>query len=571
MLQATQMELNASRFTLHALPHNLVLDLGSFSTGRRPHLNMAFLNRLIALGLVFWWTTVSTHQINLDASFSVPVSFGVPLTTEQVVSELGPQLSKGSRIIGPEDHQWDKIAKIYDPYFQPLFFMAVRPGDKNDVSKIIQYANHYDIPFLAVGRKHGMTVSMSKFEGIQIDMSLLNDIIINPREGTATFQGGVYAKEVIETLWEQGYVTATGSTSCVGLMGPALGGGRGRLEGFYGLISDNFVELNVVLANGTEVIVSQASHPDLFWAMKGAGHNFGVVTSLTSKIYRRPAETFYYKIYTWTQDKLEILFDELNKLHNNGSHAKEMVFNMGVYTLDPHISKDEAVIVWSFIYAGPQDEAQVLLTPFDLLGPVSTQDGNVPYTEIANVCGMGEDSWLCDYGLVHMHYSAGTQIWDVAAQREIYILFNRNVLERPEFSRSAVVMEDYSHAGVIAIDPKTSSYPWRDRSLLNFITVTYSPNSTLDAFARKWARQTRDIWNAAQPDLLPSTYVNYAHGDESEESMYGYEPWRLQKLRSLKALYDPNGRFSYYNPILPASSQLLEDSRSQEQVVISAL
>lgn len=85
--------------------------------------------------------------------------------------------------------------------------------------------------------------------------------------------------------------------------------------------------------------------------------------------------------------------------------------------------------------------------------------------------------------------------------------------------------------------------------------MTYTPNSTLDEFARDWARQTRDLWNQGQPDLQPSTYVNYAHGDESLESIYGYETWRLEKLRLLKAKYDPEGRFNYYNPITPAAEQ----------------
>ncbi|RYC63464.1 hypothetical protein CHU98_g2746 [Xylaria longipes] len=220
------------------------------------------------------------------------------------------------------------------------------------------------------------------------------------------------------------------------------------------------------------------SHASLFWAMKGAGHNFGIV-----------------------------------------------------------------VIWWSFIYAGSPEDAQVLLA-------ILTEDGNVPYPKIPDVSGMGEDSWLCERGLVHMHYSAGLQVWNVTSQRRIYELFNKNILEQPVFNRAAVIMEDYSHDGVIAIDPATSSYPWRDRSLLSFITVTYSPNSTLDEFAKGWARQTRDIWNEGQPSLQPSTYVNYAHGDESIESMYGYEPWRLDKLSSLKATYDPAGHFSHYNPII---------------------
>lgn len=121
------------------------------------------------------------------------------------------------------------------------------------------------------------------------------------------------------------------------------------------------------------------------------------------------------------------------------------------------------------MYAGPEGEAQALLAPFDNIEPISVEAGQVPFTEVADVCGMGEDSWLCDYGLVHMHYSAGLRVWNITAQRQIYNLFNQKLAERPQvFSRSAVVMEDYSHEGVVSIHPSSSAYPWRDRSLLRY-------------------------------------------------------------------------------------------------------
>lgn len=96
------------------------------------------------------------------------------------------------------------------------------------------------------------------------------------------------------------------------------------------------------MANGTAVTVSEGSNPDLFWAMKGAGHNFGIVTSFESNIYPRLVDTWYYKIYVWKQDKLETLFDELNKFHNNGTQPKEMAVNYGIYVIEPKISKTEA-------------------------------------------------------------------------------------------------------------------------------------------------------------------------------------------------------------------------------------
>lgn len=81
------------------------------------------------------------------------------------------------------------------------------------------------------------------------------------------------------------------------------------------------------------------------------------------------------------------------------------------------------------------------------------------------------------------------------------------------------------------------------------------PNSGLEDFAFQWARETEDLWNAGEGEWRkPTTYVNYAAGHESLESMYGYEPWRLEKLRALKAQYDPLNKFAYYNPIVPLES-----------------
>lgn len=85
---------------------------------------------------------------------------------------------------------------------------------------------------------------------------------------------------------------------------------------------------------------------------------------------------------------------------------------------------------------------------------------------------------------------------------------------------------------------------WHSAAILR-----YKPNPALDAEAIAWASQTRDIFNKGQPKRKLTTYTNYAFGDESLESQYGYEPWRLQKLRALKKAYDPQNKFGFYNGI----------------------
>lgn len=116
-----------------------------------------------------------------------------------------------------------------------------------------------------------------------------------------------------------------GSCTCVGILGPGLGGGLGRYMGFYGLVSDNLIDMNVVLGDDT-ITVSHSSAPDLCWAMRGAGHNFGIVTSFNKKIYPRTTNTWYYADMAFTQDKLEQVFQAANNVSINGTQPKEVLF-----------------------------------------------------------------------------------------------------------------------------------------------------------------------------------------------------------------------------------------------------
>lgn len=123
-------------------------------------------------------------------------------------------------------------------------------------------------------------------------------------------------------------------------MGAGLGGGHGRYEGFYGLLSDNIIDAEVVLASGSMVTVSPNFHPDLWWGLRGAGHNFGIVTQFTLKIHDYPVSHWYFAIFIFTQDKLEAMVTQVNKMMGNGGQPKELM-NYFVYAWNPAISTTE--------------------------------------------------------------------------------------------------------------------------------------------------------------------------------------------------------------------------------------
>ncbi|KAI0388497.1 FAD-binding domain-containing protein [Xylariaceae sp. FL0594] len=510
---------------------------------------MARLSSLLAagLGLLLSLTSVTAVPFPLDSDLTPPVT-RPSISSEQARRELGPLLSRKATIWGPGDNAFVNDTRRYQTLNIPDVKVLVQPGDEGDIAKIVKYANRNSIPFMAMNHRHAYTASVGTFSGIQIDMSVLTDITIKPNKKTALFQGGTYDAQVIDYLWNRGFVTTTGSCGCVGMLGPGLGGGHGRYQGLYGLISDNFVNLNVVLADGSAVQVNEKSYPDLFWAMQGAGHNFGIVTSFELKIYPRKVDTWYYRNYIFSGDQLETLFTAVNKLYKNGIPG---VFagSEGLYFMNPDTDKNNASILYSFIYAGPAKDAAPYLAPFDRIPHLSRVEGNVPYPEIAGIKGTDVDSALCAPGRTHVKTTVNLLELNVTTHRQLYDLFNAKIHEKPQLSEAVLTVELYSTEGVKkASGQKNSAFSQRDENILTFFDVPNSEKYNLTSYARDWAAQTHALWNAGQPQRRPTTYVNYAAGGEKLEEMYGYDG-QVPRLRALKKKYDPQNRFRFYNPI----------------------
>ena len=128
-----------------------------------------------------------------------------------------------------------------------------------------------------------------------------------------------------------------------------MGGGHGRLQGLHGLVADNMLHLNVVLANGSTIQVNKTSHADLFWAMKGAGHNFGIVTHVKVKIYPSLHPTWHWHNYIWKEDKLERVFTELNKIQDGGKTPRLLAVSFGSIALNKSISATKVNTFSDFI------------------------------------------------------------------------------------------------------------------------------------------------------------------------------------------------------------------------------
>ncbi|KAL9038283.1 MAG: hypothetical protein Q9214_005341, partial [Letrouitia sp. 1 TL-2023] len=163
--------------------------------------------------------------------------------------------------------------------------------------------------------------------------------------------------------------------------------------------------------------------------------------------------------------------------------------------------------------------------------------------------GLGDDDFSCAHGYNRLQYPVGLLNYNVSNVRAVYNLFRQQTKAIPALNLSSVIFEGYSLQGVKAVAPASTAYPHREDNILASIIAVYAPNPSLDNTAVSWARQVRDLMHAGQPGRRLNVYVNYAFGDETQEQVYGYEPWRLERLRTLKKKYDPLGNFNFYEPI----------------------
>ncbi|KAL8662016.1 MAG: hypothetical protein Q9202_005070 [Teloschistes flavicans] len=464
---------------------------------------------------------------------------------------LGQQLSPGASIAFPGSQAFTNANTRWSTAEHPDFAVVVTPATAQDVATTVIYANACNFPFLAVNRGHGTAISLNNVHhGIQINIRNLTSVTFAPDGNSITAGGGVFADQVIRNLAARGKVAATGACACVGGLGTGLGGGFGRVQGFYGLVADNFLEMTVVTADGSMVTANNQQNSDLFWALRGAGHNFGIVTSFSTKIYPL-IPNWYAATYVFTRDQLVLVFQLLNRLNANGAQAKELI-TYSLIVLDPAISPNPVIVV-SIQYAGSEAAALQYAQPFANLHPVFATNQTVPYTELADTVGTGLNSRSCiEGGSSKATFPVGALSFNVTTVQQIYDLYSELVTRYPDFSASVVQFESESMTQVRQLADNATAYAHRGDNVLFSLLTQYTSPTANDAIGPQYGQRFRALVIAGDgPGRRLNAYVNYAYGDETVEQIYGYDDPRLSRLRALKTRYDPNGKFDFFNPIIP--------------------
>ncbi|OAA50359.1 FAD binding domain protein [Metarhizium rileyi] len=330
-------------------------------------------------------------------------------------------------------------------------------------------------------------------------------------------------------------------------MGPALGGGHGWLQGHHGLVADQFVSMNIVLADGQMQTVNEKS--DLWWALIGAGHNFGIVTSVTTKIYDIRHRDWAIETIVFSGDKVGAVYDAANKIFLQDGTQPADIINWSYWLNDPESGKP--IIIFYIIQEGVKAVDSKYTKTFHDIGPMAATPSSGIYKDLASWTGIALSSPPCQKaGMANPRFPIYLQKYDVDAQKKAFELFVNATQGSSPFKRSLFMFEGYPVQGVQEVESKSTAFAFRDARLLVAPLITYQPDGPdLDKKARDLGNQLRNILHQATGQCVYRAYVNYAYGDENPQVWYGSEPWRQSRLTALKQKYDPSGKFSFFGPI----------------------
>lgn len=344
----------------------------------------------------------------------------------------------------------------------------------------------HNVPFLAQTGGHGWIDSFHLGRhGLLINLRGLNRTTFNDQRTEARVQGGAVISEVIAEAYANDAQILTGNCNCVGTMGAALGGGYGNLMGLYGFSVDNILSMEVVLANGSAVTVSANQSTDLWWALRGAGPNFGIITSAVMKAYPMPRA----KNVAWTgglyftEDKIEQIAQAIN---DTALRAPMNVFLY--YTTAGPPSFTPTVLATTF-YFGTEADGRAAFDWLLRIGPYKDTTAELSYDQWNTAANS-----FCIKGGRKPSYGAGFDEFSPSTWRQIWNAYV-DFLKIPGTGYSTVLTECYSLSYAQSIPKSTSSFANRDIRF-NGAVIPWYTDPSLDAQAQAFGSKVRDLWRS---------------------------------------------------------------------------
>lgn len=440
-------------------------------------------------------------------------------------------------LIQPQDEGYDDARKVYNAMIDKRPRMIVRCADVADVIRSVNFARENNILLSIRSGGHNAGGLGICDDGLVIDLSLIKYTRVDPASKTVVAGGGCLWGDIDHATHVFGMATPSGIISTTGVGGLTTGGGLGYLTRKCGLTIDNLLSVDMVLADGSFITANENQNQDLYWAVRGGGGNFGVITAFTFKLH--PIDMIYGGPMLWELDESEDVMKWYRELIKDAPDDLNGFFAFLTVPPGPpfpehlHLKK-MCGIVWS--YTGPLEKAEEVFKPIrafkepalDFVGPLPQPvlqtlfDGLLP-------AGL-QWYWRADFV---------NELSDEAIEK--HISFGKTM------PTPLTTMHLYPINGAAArVDKKDTAWNFRDATWA-MVIVGIDPDPANKEKITSWTKQ---YWEALHPYSAGGAYVNFMM-DEGEDRVKATYGDNYERLVSIKNKYDPNNLFRVNQNIKP--------------------
>jgi FAD/FMN-containing dehydrogenase len=439
---------------------------------------------------------------------------------------------KGELLL-PDHDMYNAVRRVWNGMIDREPGAIARCSSVADVVAAIKFARSEGLHISVRGGGHNVAGMAVCQDGLMIDLSPMKQITVNPATRELTAQPGVLWAELDGAAEAHGLATTGGQISHTGIAGLTLGGGLGYLMGKFGSVCDNLLSVEMVTAEGEVITASEKQNAELFWAMRGAGSNFGVVTEFHYRLH--PLDGVVAGLLLHSRDRAESLFEFYRKFLVGTPDELATTF---VFLNGPDGSPLVGVIV---VYAGPPDEAEKVLRPLRSFGP--------PLADL----------------IQPMPYTAAQKLVDAAAPAGNRYYWKSNFVDTLDSDLGRILTQGanakpsplsmillFEIKGAIHRVPKEKmAFDHRDPNFEMSIIAEWTDPAN-DAENIQWARS---LWTDAQPFVSSAVYANHMTSDETDERVRAaYGSLKFERLSELKAKYDPTNLFCQNHNIPPKAT-----------------
>ena len=446
-------------------------------------------------------------------------------------------------IVVPGDAGYDAARTVWNAMVDKRPALIVRCAGAGDVLHSIRFAREHEAEVAVRGGGHNIAGKSVCDDGLLIDLSSMKGTRVDPARRTIRAQLGLRLGEFDRETQAFGLATTLGVFSDTGIAGLTLGGGYGWLNGKCGLACDNVLSADVVTAHGQLVTASAKENDDLLWAIRGAGANFGVVTSLEYQLHRVGPVLGGLVLHPLSRGEEVLRF-----FHEFSSTCADEVSTIVLLMTAPDGSPSVGIAA---CYCGPIGDGEQALKPLRAFGPpVADLIAPRSYVEMQSMLDVAAVPGQLNY-------------WKTSLMRELSGPVSEVLLEqaRRRPTPTSVIYLQQQHGAASRRQPTDTAYPHR------FYHYDCGPwaiwQDTADT--EKCIRWAKDCWQALTPFYEPSVYVNALDGDlvdmDANRTILGdHAPDRMRaaygpnydRLVALKAKYDPTNFFHLNANIKPA-------------------